>query len=140
MQASTNKRIPVNAALLVLALGIAISCIIIGSEVAIFALIATATIATNASYVIPIIARQTVGRKQFRPAKWHLGRFSVPCTIIGSTYLSFLFVALCLPQVYPVMALTLNYAPTMIGGVTILTVVDGSFHLVLVADIGFTGR
>jgi amino acid transporter len=123
----TNKRIPVNAALLVLAFGIAISCIIVGPEVASFTLTATTTIATNVSYAIPIAGRQTVGRKQFRPTKWHLVRFSVPCTIIGGTYTSFLFVVLCLLQVYLMTALTLNYAPIMIGGVTILMVVGWIF-------------
>lgn len=136
---STNKRIPVNAALVVLAFGIAISCIIVGSEVAFFALTATATIATNVSYLIPIVARQTVGRKQFRPAKWHLGRFSVPCAIVGGTYISFLFVVLCLPQVYPVTALTLNYAPIMIGGVTVLTVIGWIFPFGLGGKYWFHG-
>jgi amino acid transporter len=85
-----------------------------------------ATIATDVSYLIPIVARQTFGRKQFRPAKWHLGRFSVPYAIVGSTYIS-LFVVLCLLQVYPVTALTLNYPLIMIGCVTVLTVIGWIF-------------
>jgi amino acid transporter len=136
---STNKRIPVNAALLVLAFGIAISCIIVGLEVAFFTLAATTTIATNVSYVLPIVAHQTVARKQFRPTKWHLVRFSVPRTIIGGTYTSFLFVVLCLLQVYLMTALTLNYAPIMIGGVTILTVVVWIFPFVLGGRYWFHG-
>ncbi len=124
---SPKGRMPVNAAFLVLALSICISVIIIGSTVAFTALTATATIATNVSYLIPIVARHTVGRNSFQPAKWHLGRFSIPCAIIGSTYISFLFVVLCLPQIYPVTAQTFNYAPVMIGGVTILTIVGWIF-------------
>jgi hypothetical protein len=58
--------------------------------------------------------------KQFRAAKWHLGRSNVPCAIVGGIYISFLFVVLCLLQVYPAIALTLNYAQIMIGGVTVL--------------------
>jgi hypothetical protein len=58
--------------------------------------------------------------KQFRAAKWHLVRSNVPCAIVGGTYISFLFVVLCLLQVYPAIALTLNYAQIMIGGVTVL--------------------
>ena len=122
--------------MLVLAFGIAISRIIVGPEVA---LTATTTIATYVSYVIPITARQTVGRKQFRPTKWHLGRFSIPYTIIGGTYISFLFVVLCLPQVYPVTALILNYAPIMIGGVTILTFVGWIFPFGLGGRYWFHG-
>lgn len=120
---SKGQKMPVNAALLVLAFAIVICVIIIGSTVAFFALTATATIATNFSYFIPIVARQTVGKKDFRPAKWHLGKWSLPLAVIAGVYICFLFVVLDLPQVYPVTAQTLNYAPIMIGGVTVLSIV-----------------
>ena len=125
---SPKERLPVNAAILVAILAILICVIIIGSTVAFSALASTATIATNVSYLIPMFARQTTargwfGREQEGLKRWSLGRFSTPCSIIAGLYISFLFVVLCLPQVYPVTAQTLNYAPVMIGGVTILTIV-----------------
>lgn len=83
---------------------------------------ATATIATNASYLFPIVARQTIARKSFVPAPWNLGRFSTPLAIISTLWISFLCIVLLLPQVFPVTGETLNYAPIMIGGISIISV------------------
>lgn len=134
-----TTHLPINAALLIVVLSIAINAAVIGSTVAFSAITATATIGTNVSYLIPIVARQTVGRKTFQPAKWNLGRWSIPISIVASLYICFLFVVLMLPQIYPVTAVsthhripypgtvltmqqqTLNYAPIMIGGITIIS-------------------
>ncbi|KAI7313056.1 hypothetical protein KC315_g11791, partial [Hortaea werneckii] len=113
-----THHLPVNAALLMVVLTIAICAAVIGSTVAFSAITAAATIGTNLSYLIPIVARQTIGRKHFKPAKWNLGAWSIPVSIIASLYIAFLFVVLMLPQLYPVNAQTLNYAPIVIGGIT----------------------
>jgi len=112
---------PVNSALLVYVIAVALTCAVIGSTVAFTAITATATIATNFSYAFPIIARHTVGRKTFEPAAWNLGRYSILCATIASIWIGFLTVILLLPQVYPVTAQTLNYAPIMIGAITLLS-------------------
>jgi len=117
----------VNAALLVFVMSCAITTAVIGSAVAFSAITATATIATNVSYLIPIIARQTVGRKSFVPAKWNLGKFSLPLAIIATAYILFLFSVLVLPQLYPVDANTLNYAPICVGIITIISLVGWFF-------------
>ena len=119
----SKRKMAVNAALLVFVMSCAITTAVIGSVVAFSAITATATIATNASYLIPIIARHTVGRKSFVPAKWNLGKFSLPLAIIATVYIMFLFVVLLLPQLYPVDANTLNYAPICIGIITIISLV-----------------
>jgi len=79
---SKKSHMPINAAYLVLALSIIITTAVIGSVVAFSAITAAATIATNASYLFPIIARHTVGRKLFEPAVWNLGRWTVPCEFL----------------------------------------------------------
>ncbi len=117
----SKRKMAVNAALLVFVMSCAITTAVIGSAVAFSAITATATIATNVSYLIPIIARQTVGRKSFVPAKWNLGKFSLPLAIIATCYILFLFAVLVLPQLYPVDADTLNYAPICIGIITIIS-------------------
>jgi amino acid transporter len=91
--------------------------------VAFFAWIATASITTNFGYFIPIVAPQTLRKRDFRLAKCHLGKWSLPLAAIAGLYICFLFVVLDLPQVYRVTAQTLNYAPIMIGGVTVLSIV-----------------
>jgi len=99
-----KNKIPVNAAYLVTGLSIAVTTAVIGSTVAFSAITATATIATNFSYLIPIVARYTVGRKNFQPAKWNLGKISPFLGLISALYIMFLFVVLLLPQLYPVTA------------------------------------
>lgn len=121
-----KHHLPVNAALLMVVLTIAICAAVIGSTVAckylaispksrapnmlnkdpVSAITAAATIGTNLSYLIPIVARQTIGRKHFKPAKWNLGAWSIPVSVIASLYIAFLFVVLMLPQLYPVNAVS----------------------------------
>ncbi len=117
----SSRKMAVNAALLVCAISIAVTTAVIGSTVAFSAITATATIATNLSYLFPIIARQTIGRKTFVPAKWNLGKFSAPLATVASLWIMFLFVVLLLPQLYPVDADTLNYAPICIGIISIIS-------------------
>lgn len=103
-----NKRnnLPVNACIMVTVIAIAINAAVIGSYVAFSALTAAATVGTNLSYLIPIVARHTVGRKDFQVAEWNLGRYSVPVTCVAAGYISFLFIVLMLPQLYPVTAVS----------------------------------
>lgn len=102
-----DHHLPVNAAFLIAFLLIAIDAAGIGSVVAFSAITAAATLGTNLSYLIPIVARQTLGRKTFVPAKWNLGKWSTPISVVGSLYIAFLFVVLMLPQLYPVNAVSL---------------------------------
>lgn len=150
---------PVNAALLVCALSILIDCAVIGSDVAFTAITATATIATMFSYLIPIVARHTVGRKTFRAAEWNLGRWSLVLGIVAGLYIMLLFCVLLLPQEYPITSVwllrmivvgsaiadynlqqeTLNYAPVCIGIVTIVSLVGWVLPFGLGGRYWFTG-
>lgn len=100
-QLSSNK-IPVHAGYLVCGLSIVITLATIGSVVAFTAITATATIATNFSYLIVIAARHTAGRKTFMPANWNLGRYSQVMGAVSCLYILLLFSVLLLPQLYPV--------------------------------------
>ncbi|KAJ2970844.1 hypothetical protein NQ176_g7987 [Zarea fungicola] len=126
-QLTSTHRMPLHAAYFVAAFSIAISTAAIGSSVALGAITATSTIAVNFSYLFPIIARQTVGAKVFIPAKWNLGKISPIIAAISSVWICYLFVVLLLPQVYPVTGQTLNYAPVMIGSITLISLVGWVF-------------
>lgn len=106
---TSRHRMPLHAAFLVAAVSIAISTAVIGSSVAFSAITAMSTIATNVSYLFPIIARQTVGADVFIPAKWNLGRASGVIAAISSVWICYLFVVLLLPQVYPVSGVSLPF-------------------------------
>jgi amino acid transporter len=97
-----GNHLPVNAALIVAFLSITINAAVIVSTVVFTAITAAATIGTNLSYLIPIVARHTVGRHDFAPAKWNLGKLSAPIAFIASCYICFLAIILMLPQLYPV--------------------------------------
>ncbi|KAL2009829.1 hypothetical protein VTN00DRAFT_5636 [Thermoascus crustaceus] len=74
------------------------------------------TIATNFSYLIPIVARHTVGRDRFEPAAcWNLGRYGPYLAMIAGLYIMLTFAVLLLPQQ------SLNYAPICIGIVTVVS-------------------
>lgn len=108
----SKNRIPVHAAYLVCALSIIITLAVIGSTVAFSAITATAVVATNTSYLIPIVARYTVGRKDFKPAKWNLGRWSPFLGLIAVMYILLLFSVLLLPQLYPITKVGVPYRTT----------------------------
>ncbi|KAF3056199.1 hypothetical protein Trihar35433_8273 [Trichoderma harzianum] len=136
---TSTHRMPLHAAFLVAAISIAISTAVIGSSVAFSAITAMSTIATNVSYLFPIIARQTVGAAVFVPAKWNLGRASAVIATISSVWICYLFVVLLLPQVYPVTGTTLNYAPVMIGAITLISLVGWVFPFGLGGKYWFKG-
>ncbi len=50
-----------------------------------------------------------------------------PLAIVVSVYIAFLFVVLLLPQLYPVTAQTLDYAPFCIGAISTISVVGWIF-------------
>lgn len=104
---SKGHHLPVNTAILVAVLSSAICAAVIGSYVAFSAITAAATIGTNLSYLIPILARRTVGRKTFQPAKWNLGKWSAPVSTVAILYIMFLFCVLILPQLYQVTGVSL---------------------------------
>lgn len=105
-----KNHLPVNAAFVIAFLSIAINAAVIGSTVAFTAITAAATIGTNLSYLIPIIARHTVGRHDFVPAKWNLGKLSAPIALVACCYICFLAVILMLPQLYPVTSVCVPFA------------------------------
>lgn len=105
-----RNKIPVHAALLVLGMSVIITTAVIGSTAAFTAITATATIATNVSYLIPIVARHTVGKKTFKPAAWNLGRWSLILGVISCLYIIFIFVVLLLPQIFPITSVSSAYS------------------------------
>jgi amino acid transporter len=85
----SKRKMAVNAAWLIYFISVAITCAVTCSIVAFSAITATATIATNASYLFlfPIAARHTTDRKTFVPAKWNLGRFLLLLAVVASVCL-----------------------------------------------------
>ncbi|GFH16610.1 amino acid carrier 3, partial [Haematococcus lacustris] len=86
------------------------------NELAFTAIISLSTIALNIAYVLPTLARITVGRHRFKPGPWHLGNWVYPIGTIATIYMVFIVVVFSLPTEYPVDPnKNLNYAGVTLG-------------------------
>ncbi|KAI9034204.1 amino acid or gaba permease [Hyaloraphidium curvatum] len=114
-------KMPVRAMWLCTGLSVLILLPVLGSTVAFTALSSTGTIAVDTSYLIPIAGRLTAARHTFKPGEWNLGRLSIPMGTFVCIWITILFVCLCLPQLWPVTPQNFNFAPVMIGGITLIS-------------------
>ncbi|KXS15835.1 APC amino acid permease [Gonapodya prolifera JEL478] len=89
-----------------------------GSSIGLQVVASISTIGNMTAYALPIFCRLTFARSVFKKGEFHLGPFSEIIGWIAITWVSFLFVLLCLPYNYPVTAINFNYASVLIGGVT----------------------
>lgn len=92
----------------------------LGSLVAFQAMVSIATIGLYISYALPILFRVTIARKSFHRGPFNLGRYGEFVGWVAVLWVALITVLFCLPVVYPVTKLTLNYAPVAVGGVFVL--------------------
>ncbi|KAH9975093.1 APC amino acid permease [Lactifluus volemus] len=86
----------------------------LGSSVAFAAATSIATIGLYISYGIPIALR-VIYADRFVRGPFHLGAFSYPIAIVAVLWIALISIVFCLPQLNPVNAQTLNYAPVAVG-------------------------
>ncbi|KAI0044576.1 APC amino acid permease [Auriscalpium vulgare] len=86
----------------------------LGSSVAFSAATSIATIGLYISYGIPIALR-VINRADFKRGPFHLGALSYPIAIAAVTWIAFIAIVFCLPELNPVNSQTLNYAPVAVG-------------------------
>ncbi|KAI0251622.1 APC amino acid permease [Lactifluus subvellereus] len=86
----------------------------LGSSVAFSAATSIATIGLYISYGIPIALR-VIYADRFVRGPFHLGALSYPIAIAAVLWIALISIAFCLPQLNPVSAQTLNYAPVAVG-------------------------
>ncbi|KXS12783.1 amino acid transporter [Gonapodya prolifera JEL478] len=116
------NKLPNRAVIMMTVLGVLVSLPILGSSVAFQALASTATVAIDTSYAIPIFGRIFIAGESFKKGEWNLGAAGKPLGTLVITWISILFVCLCLPQLYPVDANNLNYCPALIGAITLISI------------------
>lgn len=92
------------------------------SDTAYGAVTAINVIGITPAYAIPIYLRLR-NRHQFRPGRWHLGRWGVPVGWIAVTWVLFVTLLFCLPQTSPVTGNSFNYAPVALAVVLLLATV-----------------
>ncbi|EJD39552.1 APC amino acid permease [Auricularia subglabra TFB-10046 SS5] len=86
----------------------------LGNSSAFAAATSIATIGLYVSYAIPTALR-VIFHKRFVKGPFHLGSFSIPVAVIAVVWICLISILFMLPQVNPVTAETLNYAPVAVG-------------------------
>ncbi|KAL8945970.1 MAG: hypothetical protein Q9183_007971 [Haloplaca sp. 2 TL-2023] len=87
-QVNRHTRTPVNAVWFNTVIGIAMTVLIFGGELAAGALFSIGAVAAFVAFTIPIFIRVFLVGDRFRPGPWNLGRWSMP---IGSAACAFVF-------------------------------------------------
>lgn len=88
---------PVNAVWFNAIIGILLTLLIFGGELAVGALFSIGAIAAFVAFTTPIFIRVFLTRGNFRPGPWNLGRLSIPVGIIASCFTALMVPILCLP-------------------------------------------
>lgn len=113
---------PRNAVLVVWGVASLITCTILPSSVAFTSLVSAAGVPSAAAYGLICLGRLFLTPKQFPKPAWSLGRLSKPFQAIAVLWNGWVVAVLFSPYVFPVEAATLNYAPVIMGIVTIFAI------------------
>ncbi|OJD33843.1 amino acid permease [Diplodia corticola] len=92
-----HTQTPVNAVWFNAIIGILLTLLIFGGELAIGALFSIGAIAAFVAFTTPIFIRVFFTRGNFRPGPWHLGRLSIPVGVVASAFTALMVPILCLP-------------------------------------------
>ncbi|KAJ5182518.1 Thiamine transporter thi9 [Penicillium capsulatum] len=115
---------PRNAVIVVWVVAAIVTCTILPSSVAFTSLVSAAGVPSAAAYGLICLGRLICTPKRFPKPKWSLGRLSKPFQFIAVLWNGWVVAILFSPYEWPVTGETLNYAPIIMGGVTILALVS----------------
>ncbi|KAK2761049.1 amino acid transporter [Colletotrichum kahawae] len=113
---------PRNAILVVWGVSSVITCTILPSSVAFTSLVSAAGVPSAAAYGLICLGRLFLTPKTFPKPAWSLGKWSRPFQAIAVLWNGWVVAVLFSPYAFPVEASTLNYAPVIMGIVTIFAV------------------
>lgn len=114
---------PKNAILFVGMVASLLLCTILPSPVAFTSLVSAGALPTITAYALIAGLRLFVTPGQLKSAKWSLGKLSKPFLWVALIWNLFISATLISPYYFPVDADTFNYAPVILGAVTIFAVV-----------------
>ncbi|CAI4214961.1 unnamed protein product [Parascedosporium putredinis] len=113
--------LPLNAMMLSMVVQILLGLIYFGSSAAFNAFSGVGVICLTAAYATPIAISLANGRKHLVDAKFSLGKFGVPANIIALAWSILAMPLFCMPSYIPVTAATVNYAPVVFVGATLIS-------------------
>ncbi|PNP48266.1 hypothetical protein TGAM01_v200608 [Trichoderma gamsii] len=115
---------PRNAVIVVWVVSSIITCTILPSSVAFTSLVSAAGVPSAAAYGLICIGRLFFTPKTFPKPAWSLGRWSKPFQAISVLWNGWVVAVLYSPYEFPVTGSTLNYAPVIMGAVTIFALLS----------------
>ncbi|KAK5993308.1 Thiamine transporter thi9 [Cladobotryum mycophilum] len=115
---------PRNAVIVVWAVSSIISCTILPSSVAFTSLVSAAGVPSAAAYGLICLGRLFLTPKTFPKPAWSLGRWSKPFQAVSVLWNGWVVAVLFSPYEFPVSASNLNYAPVIMGVVTVFALVS----------------
>ncbi|KAF4497068.1 amino-acid permease [Fusarium agapanthi] len=118
---------PRNAVYVVWGVASIITCTILPSAVAFTSLVSAAGVPSAAAYGLICLARLCLTPKNFPKPAWSLGRLSKPFQFIAVFWNGWVVAVLYSPYIFPVTAESLNYAPIIMAGTTILALLTWWF-------------
>ncbi|UJR32263.1 hypothetical protein I4U23_019728 [Adineta vaga] len=90
----------------------------LGNTTAYVAITSLSTISLYISYVLPIVCK-LLYPNTFLHGPFHLGRFSTLINLVAVVWVCIIIVLFVLPPIYPVTAVTMNYASVGVGSILI---------------------
>ncbi|KAL4929733.1 putative amino acid permease [Aspergillus undulatus] len=115
---------PRNAVIVVWAVASIITCTLLPSDVAFTSLVSAAGVPSAAAYGLICLARLICTPKRFPKPAWSLGKWSKPFQVIAVFWNGWVVAILFSPYAFPVTGENLNYAPIIMGAVTIFALVS----------------
>jgi amino acid transporter len=116
---STRTKTPIPAVWMSVTVAFVLALPSLYSPTAYAAVTAINVIGITPAYAIPVYLRLRAGN-HFRPGPWHLGRWSKPIGWTAVTWVAFVTVLFCLPQVRPITAQSFNYSLVALAAVLLL--------------------
>ena len=110
---------PTNAVSVVLIVSALLLCTILPSAVAFTSLVSAAAVPTITAYALICFGRCFLTPHDFRHARWSLGKWSRPMTLIAMVWNLYLAAVLFSPIEFPVTGQTFNYSCVIFGAITI---------------------
>ncbi|RAL61850.1 hypothetical protein DID88_002913 [Monilinia fructigena] len=118
---------PRNAVLVIWGCASLVTCTILPSAVAFTSLISAAGVPSAAAYGLISFGRFFLTPNTFPQPRWSLGKLSRPFHFISIFWNGWVVAILFSPYEFPVTGATLNYAPIIMAGVTILALISWWF-------------
>jgi len=123
---NTKLDVPLNAMMLSMAVQILLGVIYFGSPAAFNAFSGVGVICLTTSYATPIAISLLMGRKKVKEGRFYLGSLGTFCNFVSVAWSALAIPLFCMPSSVPATAKTVNYAPVVFVG---MTVISGAWYM-----------